>query len=186
VEGRHEIVLITFMKMHRRLHEGLTTSGVPDFHSLAELRLSKMKRRNVGGKEVKDTLTRLTRGQRNNLVFKDKMGRDEISNTVDKVWDALALYIMNMSLLTMELKGLSDPANGGNLVDMGVGVVDGIANYAFFVVTKELDLFVREKGQYLLLNYVVKVAEFVMEMVSCLSVNQMSWRSVVMEDSMCL
>jgi len=69
----------------------------------------------------------------------------------------------------MELKGLNDPANGGNLVDVGVGMVDGIASYACFVVAKELDLFMREKGQYLSLKDAAKVAEFVMEMVSCLS-----------------
>jgi len=166
IEERYEVSLNLLMKMHHKVQEGLTSSGLPDFHTLADLPLTKMKRRNVGGREVKDSPTRLSLGERNTLVSQVKMGRDEVFNTAEKVWDALARYLMTMNLLTIHLKDLGDPVRGRCLVDMNVGMVGNAVNYACFVVAKELDQFVRDKGQYLLLVNVVKVAEYVMESVS--------------------
>jgi hypothetical protein len=87
-------------------------------------------------------------------------------DTVERVWDAMERYLTVMSLMTMQLKGLVDPVDNRNLVDMSVGLVGDDVNYSCFVVVKELSNFVRNKGSRLLRVDVVKVAEYVMETVS--------------------
>jgi len=42
LEEKHEIMLIVFMKMYKKVQEGLTTTGVPEFYNLADLPLNKM------------------------------------------------------------------------------------------------------------------------------------------------
>jgi len=51
---------------------------------------------------------------------------------------------------------------------MSVGLVGDDVKYSCFVVVKELSNFVRKKGSRLFKVDVVKVAEYVMEMVSCI------------------
>jgi len=91
--------------------------------------------------------------------------------TVDRVWETsnvMESYLMNVSLMTMQLKGLVDPVNNSSLIDISVGLVGDDVNYSRFVVVKELVNFVHKKGSCLLRVDVVKVAEYVMETVSCI------------------
>ena len=46
-------MLIVFIKMYKKVQEGLTTTGVLKFYSLADLPLNKMKPRILDGREVK-------------------------------------------------------------------------------------------------------------------------------------
>jgi len=115
---------------------------------------------------VKDAVTKLTLGERNTLVSHVQAGRGESFDIVARVWDAMERYLAVMSLMTMQLKGLVDPVNNRNLVDMGVGLVGDDVNYSCFVVLEELSNLVRKEGSRLLKADVVKVAEYVMEMVS--------------------
>jgi len=117
---------------------------------------------------VKDAVTKLTLRERNTLVSHVQAGRGEIFDTVERVWDAMERYLTVMSLMTMQLKGLVDPVNNRNLIDMGVGLVGDCVNYSCFVVVKELSNFARKKGSRLLKADVVKMAEYVMETVSCI------------------
>jgi len=147
LEEKHEILLIVSMKMYKKVQEGLTTTGVLEFHRLADLPLNKMKARILDGREVKDAVTKLTLGECNTLVSQVQSSRGEIFDTVDRVWDVMERYLMNMSLMTMQLKGLVVPVNNRCLVDMSVGLVGDDVNYSCFVVVKELGRnFVRKKG----------------------------------------
>jgi len=47
------MMLIMFTKMYKKVQEGLTTTGVPEFYSLTDLPLNKMKPRILDGREVK-------------------------------------------------------------------------------------------------------------------------------------
>ena len=161
-------MLIVFIKMYKKVQEGLTRTGVLEFYSLADLPLNKMNPRILDRREVKDAVTKLTLGERNTLVLHVQAGRGEIFDTVERVWDVMERYLTNMSLMTMQLKGLVDLVNNRSLVDMSVDLVGDDVNYSCFVVVKELSNFVRKKGSRLLKVDVVKVAEYVMEMVSCI------------------
>jgi len=85
LEEKHEIMLIVFMKMYTNVQEGLTTTGVPEFNSLADLPLNKMKPRILDGREVKDAVIKLMLGERNTLVSQVQGSRGEIFDTVDRV-----------------------------------------------------------------------------------------------------
>ena len=76
-------------------------------------------------------MTKLTLGERNTLVSHVQAGRGEIFqvDTVERVWDVIERYLTNMSLMTMQLKGLVDPVNNRSLVDMSVGLVGDDVNY---------------------------------------------------------
>jgi len=121
LEEKHKIMLIVFMKMYKKVQKGLTTTGVPEFYSLADLPLNNMKPRILDGREVKDAVTKLTLGERNSLVSHVQAGCGEIFDTVERVlqWDEMERYLTVKSLMNMQLKGLVDLMNNRNLVGFG-------------------------------------------------------------------
>jgi len=52
-------MLIVFMKMYKKVQEGLTTTGVSEFYSLADPSLNKMNPRILDGRKVKNAATKL-------------------------------------------------------------------------------------------------------------------------------